>query len=150
MTATAEAPRASAPWHYWVVTVVALVWNAFGAYDYFMTKTQGDAYLRKAAMTDAQIAHVHAYPVWMTADWAIGVWGALLGALLLVARTRYAVHVFVVSLAAFVVMLVYTYLLSDGAKAMGQQGMIVNLAILAGCIFFAWYSWTMAKRGVLK
>ncbi|MDB5474892.1 MAG: hypothetical protein JWP49_403 [Phenylobacterium sp.] len=150
MTATADTPRAGAPWHYWVVTVVALFWNAFGAYDYFMSKTQGDAYLRKAGMTDVQIAHMHAYPAWMTADWAVGVWGAFLGALLLLARTRYAVHVFVVSLAAFVVMLAYTYLLSDGAKAMGQQGMIFNLVILAGCIFFAWYSWTMAKRGVLR
>jgi hypothetical protein len=150
MTATAEAPRTSAPWHYWVVTVVAILWNAFAAYDYFMNKTGGDAYMKKAGMTDAQIAHMHAFPVWMTADWAIGVWGGLLGALLLLARTRYAFHVFVASLAAFVVMLVYTYVLSDGAKVMGQQGMIFNMIILAGCLFFVWYSRLMTKRGVLR
>jgi hypothetical protein len=150
MTATTETPRASAPWHYWLVTVVAIVWNAFGAYDYFMSKTGGDAYMKKAGMSDAQIAHMHAYPIWMTADWAIGVWGGLLGALLLLARTRYAFHVFVASLAAFVVMLVYTYGLTDGAKVMGQQGMIFNLVILAGCLFFVWYSRLMTKRGVLR
>jgi hypothetical protein len=86
----------------------------------------------------------------MTADWAIGVWGGLLGALLLLARTRYAFHVFVASLAVFVVMLVYTYGLTDGAKVMGQQGMIFNLVILAGCLFFVWYSRLMTKRGVLR
>jgi hypothetical protein len=150
MTATADAPRASAPWHYWVVTVLAIAWNAFGAYDYFMTKTGGDAYLKKMGENDVQIAHMHAYPVWMTADWAIGVWGALLGSLLLLARTRYAFHVFVASLAAFLVMLVYTYGLSDGGKVMGQQGMIFNGVILALCVFFAWYSRAMAKRGVLR
>jgi hypothetical protein len=150
MTATADAPRAGAPWHYWVVTVLAIVWNAFGAYDYFMSKTGGDAYLKKMGETDAQIAHMDAYPVWMTADWAIGVWGALLGSLLLVARTRYAFHVFVASLAAFVVMLVYTYLLTDGGKVMGQQGMIFNVLILALCVFFVWYSSAMTKRGVLR
>jgi hypothetical protein len=150
MTATTETPRASAPWHYWLVTVVAIVWNAFGAYDYFMSKTGGDAYMKKAGMSDGQIAHMHAYPIWMTADWAIGVWGGLLGALLLLARTRYAFHVFVASLAAFVVMLVYTYGLTDGAKVMGQQGMIFNLVILAGCLFFVWYSRLMTKRGVLR
>ena len=150
MTATADAPRATAPWHYWVVSVLSIVWNAFGAYDYFMSKTGGDAYLKKMGENDAQIAHMHAYPVWMTADWAIGVWGALLGSLLLLARTRYAFHVFVASLAAFLVMLVYTYGLTDGGKVMGQQGMIFNGVILALCVFFVWYSRAMAKRGVLR
>jgi len=150
MTATAETPRVSAPIHLWIVSLIAVAWNAFGAYDYLMSKTQGDAYLRKMGETDAQIAHMHAYPVWMTADWAIGVWGGLLAAVLLLARMRYAFHVFVLSLAAFLVMLVYTYVLSDGAKAMGQQGLIFNLVILAFCVFFAWYAWLMAKRGVLR
>jgi hypothetical protein len=150
MTATADAPRAAAPWHYWVVTALAILWNAFGAYDYFMSKTAGDAYLKKMGETDVQIAHMHAYPAWMTANWAIGVWGGLLAALLLVARTRYAFHVFALSLAAVVVMLVYTYLLTDGGKAMGQQGTIFNVVIVALGVFFAWYSRAMAKRGVLR
>jgi hypothetical protein len=150
MTATADAPRVGAPWWHWVVSVVAVLWNGFGAYDYFMSKTQGDAYLRQSGMNAAQIAHMHAYPVWMTADWAIGVWGGLLGALLLLARMRYAFQVFAVSLAAFLVMLAYTYLLSDGVAVMGQQGMIFNLVILALCVVFTWYAWTMTKRGVLR
>jgi hypothetical protein len=147
MTATADAPRASAPWHYWLVTAFAVLWNGYGAYDYFMSKTGGDAYLKKAGMSDAQIAHMHAYPVWMTANWAIGVWIGLLGGLLLVARTRYALHAFVVSLAAVLVMLVYTYALSDGGKTMSP---IFNCVLVALCLFFAWYAWVMTKRGVLR
>lgn len=150
MTATADAPRAAAPWHYWLVTAVAILWNGYGAYDYFMSKTQGDAYLQKGGMSAAQIAHMHAYPAWMTADWAIGVWSGLAAALLLVVRTRYAFHVFALALAAFVVSLVYTYLLSDGGKVMGQQGMIFNLIILASCLIFTWYSRLMTARGVLR
>jgi len=150
MTATVDAPRASTPWHYWLVTAVAILWNGYACYDYFMTKTGGDAYMKKAGMSDAQIAHMHAYPAWMTADWAIGVWGGLLGGLLLLARTRYAFLVFIASLAAFVAMLIYTYGLTDGGKVLGQQGVIFNLIILAGCLFFVWYSWLMTKRGVLR
>ena len=150
MTATLDAPRAGAPWWHWVVSVLGVIWNGYGAYDYFMTKTGGDAYMQKAGMNADQIAQMHAYPLWMTADWAIGVWGGLLGAVLLLARMRYAFHVFAVSTAAFLVMLVYTYLLSSGGAAMGQQGMIFNLVILALCLFFTWYAWTMAKRGVLR
>ena len=150
MTATADAPRAAAPWHLWVVGIVGVLWNGYACYDYFMTKTQGDAYLKSSGMTDVQIAHMHGYPMWMSADWAIGVWGGLLASLLLLARMRYAFHVFVLSLAAFLMMLVYTYGLTDGMKVMGQQGLIFNLIILAGCLLFTWYAWTMTKRGVLR
>jgi hypothetical protein len=150
MTATAEAPRAAAPWHLWLVGAVGVLWNGYACYDYFMSKTGGDAYLRGGGMTDAQIAHMHAYPVWMTADWAVGVWGGLLASLLLLARMRQAFHVFAISLAAFLVMLVYTYGLTDGLKVMGQTGLIFNLVILAGCLLFTWYAWTMTKRGVLR
>lgn len=151
MTATADtAPRAAAPLHFWIVSVIAVLWNAYGAYDYFMSKTQGDAYFHKMGMNDAQIGFMHGYPVWMVAVWAIGVWGGLLGAVLLLARSRYAFHVFVASLAAFLVSLVYTYALSDGSKVMGSMGMIMQLVVLAGCVFFVWYSRLMTKQGVLR
>lgn len=151
MSTTAnDAPRAGAPWHFWLVAVVAVLWNSFGAYDYTMSQLKGDAYYHQMKMTDAQIAYMHAYPAWMVAVWAIGVWGAALGSVLLIVRSRYATPVFTASLAGFVVSLVYTHLLSDGAKTMGQTGAIMELVILVGCLFFVWYSRLMAKRGVLR
>jgi hypothetical protein len=38
-------------------------------------------------------------PAWMTGVWAIGVWGALAGSVLLLLRSKWAVHVFAASLA---------------------------------------------------
>ena len=150
MTTATDTPRAGAPWHFWVIAIVSLLWNSFGAYDYAMSHLKGDAYYRQMHMTDAQIAYMHSYPAWMTAVWAIGVWGALLGSVLLIARSRYALPVFVASLAGFLMSLVYSYLLSDGAKTMGQGGTIMELVILVGCLFFVWYARLMAKRGVLR
>jgi hypothetical protein len=145
-----ETPRASAPWWHWVVSVVALLWNGYGGYDYWMSKTQGDAYYRSQGATDAQIAFMHGYPMWMQVVYAIGIWGGVLGAVLLLIRSRYAVHSLAASLAAFVVSLIYTYFLSDGGKIQGQTGVIMQCVILASCILFAWYAWAMAKRGVLR
>lgn len=34
---------AKRPVHLWIVGVLATVWNLFGCYDYFMTRTQGAA-----------------------------------------------------------------------------------------------------------
>lgn len=150
MTAATETTAGRAPWHLWVVGVVALLWNGFGAFDYTMTNLQGDAWLRQAGMTEGQITYFNAMPSWMMAVWAIGVWGGLLGAILLLVRRKLALPVFEVSLAAYLLSLVYYYVLTDGLAAMGQSMLPMNIAILAGCLFFVWYAWTMTKRGVLR
>ena len=65
------------PIWFWIVAVVALLWNAFGGYDYTMSHLQGEAYYRQVGMTEAQIAYMAAYPTWMHGAWALGVWGAV-------------------------------------------------------------------------
>jgi hypothetical protein len=142
--------KPSTGWIFWVVVALGLLWNSYGAYDYFMSKTQGETYYRQMGMTDAQIAFFNSYPLWMTAVWAIGVWGGLLGAVLLLARRRLAVPVFVASLAAFVVSLIYGYVLSPNTAVNDQQTLIMQGVVLAGCVFFVWYSQRMAKAGVLR
>lgn len=136
------------PWHFWPVAAVGILWNAFGAYDYWMSKTVGEAYYRQVGMSDAQIDYMAAYPDWMTAVWAVGVWGAVLGAVLLLLRRRLALPVFMLSLAAFLMSLLYTYQLTDGAAVMGDAG-AMQLVVLGGCIFFVVYSWRQARTGLL-
>ncbi len=150
MSTPTDTPRAGAPWHFWLIAVASLLWNSYGAYDYTMSQFHGDAYYHQIHMTEAQIAHMHGYPAWMVAVWAIGVWGAVLGSVLLLARSRYAVWAFWASLAGFLMSLVYTYALSGGGKTMGQSGTVMELVILAGCLFFLWYARRMAMRGVLR
>lgn len=149
MTETADTGRRT-PWHFWVVAVLALLWNGFGAYDYLMTNTEGDAYMRSMGMTDAQIAYIHAMPAWMTGAWAVGVWGATLGSVLLLLRSRWAFHAFVVSLLGLLATLLYTHLLSNGGELMGTQGLATNAVITAAIVFFIWYSRLMTRRGVLR
>jgi hypothetical protein len=147
-TAAPASPRI--PWHFWVVALLSIPWNAYGAYDYVMTQTGGDAYLREFGMTDAQIDYFHAMPAWMTGVWAIGVWGAVLGSLLLLLRSKWAFHVLVLSFAAFLLSLVYQFTLTNGIEIMGQAALIMSGVIAIACVFFIWYSWTMSKRGVLR
>ena len=74
------------PWHLWAVGLLSLAWNAIGGIDYTMTQTHNAAYL--AAATPAQIAWFAGFPAWEVAAWALGVWGASAGSLLLLARSR--------------------------------------------------------------
>ncbi len=150
MTEATQAKAAGTPWHLWVVGVIAVLWNAYGCYDYVMTNTGGVEYLRSFGFTEEQIAYYVAMPAWMTAVWAIGVWGAMAGAVLLLLRSKWALHAFAASLAAFVLSLVYTYALSNGGDIMPAEAPIINAVILAGCLFFLWYAWFATKRGILR
>jgi hypothetical protein len=138
------------PWHFWVIAVVALLWNGFGAYDYIMSQTAGDAYLTSMGMTAPQIDYLKAMPAWMTGVWALGVWGAMAGAVLMLLRSRWAVAAFAASLVGLLISLFYTHVLSNGYEVMGQQSVIMNAVITAGALFFVWYSRRMAKQGVLR
>jgi hypothetical protein len=147
---TDTATKSAVPWHFWLVAVIALLWNAFGAYDYYMTHTGGEEYLRSYGMTEDQIAYYHAMPAWMTACWAIGVWGALLGSILLLLRSKWAFHVFVISFAAFVVSVIYTYGFTNGVEVNGMTAIIMSGVIAASCVFFIWYARFATRRGWLR
>ena len=101
-------------------------------------------------MTPDQIAHYQEMPGWMTVVWAVGVFGAFLASALLLLRRKLAGPVFVLSLAAFVVSLLYTYVLKDAGAIMGRQMAITSAVIAALLVLFAWYSRFMTMRGLLR
>jgi hypothetical protein len=142
-----EAAGVKTPWHLWAVGIVGILWNGFGCFDYFMTQTKGDDYMTAAGMTEAQIAFMHKSPAWMTAVWAIGVWGGLAGAVLLLLRKKLAVPVFIASLVSYSVSVLYNTVISPMPGASEHLAMFV--VIFAGCVFFVWYSLRATKQGLL-
>jgi hypothetical protein len=135
------------PWHLWLVGGVALLWNAFGGFDYIMTQTRNAAYL--AQFTAEQRAYFESFPMWMEAVWGIGVWGAVAGSLLLLLRRNWAFPAFLASLIAFVIGVVYGQI-SGGNAVMGSTGLIFSAVIFLLGLGFVLYSRAMARRGVLR
>ena len=145
----ATAAPAKAPVHLWIVGVVSFLWNSYGAYDYVMKQTRNADYL--AQMTEAERDFVANFPVWMDAAWAFGVWGALLGSLLLLIRSRFAVWAFAVSLAGLLVSTIYHYGASNAPASLDSGAMLgLNIAIWAVAIALLIYSWRMRAKGVLR
>lgn len=147
--ARARAP-ARTPWHLWLVGIIAVLFNFIGVFDFVMTLAQGAKYQADAGMTPDQIAHYQAMPGWMTAVWAVGVFSAFLASILLLMRRRLAFPVFVLSLAAFLLSLLYTYVLTDGGAVMGRQMAITSAVIAALLVLFSAYSRFMTVRGTLR
>jgi hypothetical protein len=138
------------PWHLWLVGVVAVLFNFIGVFDFVMSMVQGAKYQASAGMTPEQIAHYQGMPGWMTVVWAVGVFGAFGASILLLLRNKLALPVFVLSLAAFAVSLLYTYVLTNGGVVMGTQMAIASAVIAALLVFFIGYSRFWAVRGVLR
>jgi hypothetical protein len=138
------------PWHIWLIGVIAVLFNSIGVFDFVMSMAQGAEYQARAGMTPDQIAHYQEMPGWMTIVWAVGVFGAFLASILLLLRRKLALPAFLLSLVAFLISLLYTYVLTDGGAVMGQQ-MAITSAVIAGLLaFFSWYSRFMEVRGVLR
>ena len=135
------------PWHLWAVGMLALLWNGFGGYDYVMTQTNNAAYL--AQFTPEQRAYFDSFPMWMEAIWAIGVWGGVLGSVLLLMRSKWAFHAFLASLVAFAVSVVYGQT-SGGAAVMGTTGVVFSAVIFLLGLGFVMYSRMMSRKGVLR
>jgi hypothetical protein len=147
MATTAEG-RAT-PLHFWIVGILALLWNGFGCFDYFMTETANQAYLSK--MPADAVAYSNALPAWLTAMWALGVWGGLAGAILLLMRSRYSVWLFALSCFGAVVGLGYQMFMTEMPASMKEGAMaFMPWLIIVITIFLLWYSRSMEKKGVLR
>jgi hypothetical protein len=136
------------PWHLWAVGGLALLWNAGGAYDYVMTNLKDPAYL--SMLSESQRAYVEAYPGWAVFFWALGVWGAVGGSVLLLLRSRFAVWAFAISLVGMGVSFAYQFFLSGGAASMGPGELAFVGALVTVGVALLWYARLMQSRGVLR
>ena len=97
-------PIGSVHWSFWLITVVALLWNIGGAINYLM---QTDlAFV--ATLPETHRAIIEGRPVWATGGFAIGVFGGAIGCLLLLFRKISAFYMFIVSLLGVLVTMLHT------------------------------------------
>ena len=136
------------PKHLWVVGIVAVLWNAMGAFDYSATQLRLEFYM--SGFTPEQLAYFYAFPSWAVGAWAIAVWSSLLGSLALLLRKSSAVWLFGLAIAGMALTTLYNFVLSDGVSMMGVGSLIFTGVIwfIALALFF--YARAMAKRGVLR
>lgn len=133
------------PWHLWLVGALTLLFNAMGVMSYTMTKL---GMLAEAGMTPDQIAFMNAYPTWANAFWALGVWGAFAGSVLVLLRSRFAVPAMLVATIGLIGTTVYNYVLIDVPAAM--EAPALDVAIWAVTLFLLFYARRMAAAGVLR
>ena len=142
------------PIHLWIVGVIATLWNGFGCFDYFMTRTKGAAYIESMMPTidgDAMMAYINSFPIWAAFGWGLGVWAGLVGSILLLVRHRWAVAVLGLSLIGAVIGIGYQLANPVGIVEVSQgvNGMMSYIIIVIAVALFV-YARAMQRKGVLR
>ena len=133
------------PWHLWVVGLLTLLWNAVGGFSYTMTRF---GMLEQLGMSETEIAFFESAPVWSNFFWGLGVWGAIAGSVLILLRSRFAVHATVLALIGLAGSNYWQYAVADTPESL--QSLPLTLLIWATTLFMLFYSIRMTKAGVMK
>jgi hypothetical protein len=140
--------KPATPWHLWVVGILATIWNSGGAVDYTMTQTRNESYMSN--FTPEQLDYFYSFPAWADAVWAMGVWGAFIGSLLLLLRSRYAIIAFGISLTGLIGSTIYQ-MMADMPASLNTPGIwLFTAAIWLSVILLIWYARNMIAKGVLR
>ena len=141
------------PWHLWLIGILRCSWNAGGAFDYVMIANPQQRLPGAAQPRAARL--LRRLPVLGECSWALGVWGAVLGSVLLLLRSRFAVHAFVLSFVGMAGNFAWGYLISATpmTEMMADAGLfplVFTVAIVVVAIAAHHLRPRMAQKGQLR
>ena len=137
------------PWHLWLIGIIGGLWSSIGVISFMLTQTRVEAVMRRFPPQQRQ--YFESFPLWAVAFWAIGVFGGVIGCLLLLLKNRLAFHALLASAIGAIVSNLGGLFLLGGMEVMGgtsDLGLTVFPIIVAA--FLAYYARAMSKNGVLS
>jgi heme/copper-type cytochrome/quinol oxidase subunit 4 len=133
------------PIWYWIVSILALIWNIMGVMAYLGQAFMSDDVLK--ALPEAEQALYNDVPAWATAAFAIAVWGGALGSLFLIFRKKAAKTIFILSFLGIVVQMVYNLFMSKASEVYGPGGEIMPITVIIIGAFLIWFSNKSISKG---
>jgi hypothetical protein len=126
-------PERKAPWHLWLVAIVALLWNGAGAYTIMMAQAG-----RLYDLEPGEAAYYAAQPVWFVVLTDVALVAALAAAL------------FALSLTAIVITNSYEFAAGTSRALLSRAALTVTVIIVLIAMFELAYAGGMKRRAVLK
>ena len=127
------------PVWFWIVSVIALFWNAMGVSQYIQQAYKTESW--RSALTDEQFEMISNFPAWLTAAFAIAVFSGLLGSLALLLRKKWAYSLLLLSLIAVIIQMGYVFLQGY------FDGIGMTLSIIVFALILVWFSKKSISKG---
>ena len=132
------------PWHLWVVAALTLLWNGAGAYTMVMAQAG-----KLPDVGPEEAAYYAAQPLWSIVATDIALFAPIAAAIALLLRSRAAVWLFAVSLAATVLTNVYDLGAGTSLALVDRGWIVVSGIILVLAALQLAYSLAMKRRAIL-
>lgn len=128
------------PIWFWIIGVVALLWNGLGVMAY-LTRAFATDEMIAALPEEQQVEFLTEYPAWYTAAFAIAVFAGALGCLVLLLRKKMAYMLLVISAIGAIVQHVYLFMNVE------MSSIVMPIMVIAVCLFLIWFSKNAISKG---
>lgn len=134
---------------FWLVSLFAVIWGVFGIIDYYMISSQNPNYLAQLPVKFKEL--INGFPLWREILWFISIGGALVGGLLMLIRSAWAVpFLWAVPLSMIIGFVGYDLMLANGVEAYGTYGLIASTIMIIISLVLALYAAGCDEDEILK
>jgi hypothetical protein len=140
--------RERRPWHLWLIGLIGGFWTSMGAVSFILTQMNVEAVMSQ--FPPEQREYFESFPLWTDAFWALGVFGGVIGCVLLLLKNRFAFLVLLASLIGTIVSSLGGLFLLGGMEVMVKtSGVGLTLIPVIVAAALASYAFAMNRKGVL-
>lgn len=143
MTTTVKPPT----W-FWVVSVIALLWNLMGVGNYLNQAFNQVSILE--SMDQAQREVFEGVPAWATAAFALAVFTGAIGSIGLLLRKKWARPLFIISLLTAVAQFIHWLFMSGAVEAFGPSTYTMPIIVVIIGLYLILFSKQGIQKGWLK
>jgi FtsH-binding integral membrane protein len=130
---------------FWIIGVVALLWNLVGIMAFAMQMLVTSEALESLPAAEREL--LASSPVWLEFVYGVAVFGGTLGSILLLMKKASAYRVFLVSLIAILIQMLYSILFTKSMEVYGPTALIMPVLVIAIATFLLWYTKTSQVKG---
>lgn len=130
---------------FWMISFGAILWNLLGLYfwlaqNFFMTEEI------KNSLSEERLQMLNNAPSWGVVVFGIATIFGILGTLFLLVRSKIAKPLFIISLTAIVVQMMYRVFAMHSFEVMGIRGLVIPAIIIGISIFLYLYTKNAIKK----
>ncbi|MCK0161956.1 hypothetical protein [Allomuricauda sp. F6463D] len=136
------------PTWFWVVSIIALLWNLVGVFNYLNQAFNPMSVLE--SLDQVQREAFESIPAWATAAFAIAVFSGTFACIGLLIRRKWAKPLFILSLIAAVAQFIHWLFISNAVDAFGPSTYAMPIIVIVIGIYLISFSKKGIQKGWLK